>query len=772
MLPANSYSRRCRAGLPSSVIQSPGSYLLRPKLPSRSAYNKPKSNCSFTHIENAPFGRPKRFKLKKLNSFQKMDTMKKKIPDYTETAYREAVSRLKYLLAESYTPRGSGKIIREKNIFRRSNSKLHDSADDTDDRSVVSECSKGFPVNLSSRTNTALISDKRLPMNSVLSGENSQMTPKEMSTFIMRQEEYIEQLESESQYCKEELKNLLGKIREVVAENEALHDKNKTVLLKSFLNEYDNPEESSANKPTLELDHGQSSPGKKIKLHQMIEGPSIMYESRISELEAQLTQARIELKKAQEESQLGVKKFADAPDLSPESVQQLDLVMREKRELSGKLDETLRSLQVARDREADALQKAKRAMDSVQQTEFEKAQAESEVRRLKDELDRQRDKIREATQETTRRLADERHQVERRYGQQVEQLSADVATHWDAASKSQLEIEKQRREILDLKRELNQKQAIIDDLKKDLHNKISNLQSDLNQMAAEKDAVEQEVATAKLALERSERHAKQEQSRWQGEINSYKQRLERADADIVHCRRENLRLSEQIASLEKELNMVKIIRTDSQTPAATPRLENEKDLTSMIMDMETKHAATVAGLEDALKNQAMLVSQLSAECRSLTQRLDSNNLTHKEEIVNLQEKIDHLTNKIKDSLENQKGKLPEAPSKPQKNPVDPNEYTHETYQQNYNLEPKTAELEASQYDPQDNQNYPEYTTNDPNYTGEYAAEDYQYEQQYDPSLYPEANQEQSNQDTDQYENYSAANYENQQQPLEQNETIS
>lgn len=35
--------------------------------------------------------------------------------------------------------------------------------------------------------------------------------------------------------------------------------------------------------------------------------------------------------------------------------------------------------------------------------------------------------------------------------------------------------------------------------------------------------------------------------------------------------------------------MVKIIRTDSQTPAATPRLENEKDLTSMIMDMETKH---------------------------------------------------------------------------------------------------------------------------------------------------------------------------------------
>lgn len=40
-------------------------------------------------------------------------------------------------------------------------------------------------------------------------------------------------------------------------------------------------------------------------------------------------------------------------------------------------------------------------------------------------------------------------------------------------------------------------------------------------------------------------------------------------------------------------------------------------------------AATVAGLEDALNNQATLVSRLTAECQSLTQRLEANNLTHK-----------------------------------------------------------------------------------------------------------------------------------------------
>lgn len=82
------------------------------------------------------------------------------------------------------------------------------------------------------------------------------------------------------------------------------------------------------------------------------------------------------------------------------------------------------------------------------------------------------------------------------------------------------------------------------------------MQSDLNQALSEKDAAEQEVLTGKLAAERSDRQARQEQSRLQAEINSYKQRLERADADLVHCRRENLRLSEQIASLEKEVNIL------------------------------------------------------------------------------------------------------------------------------------------------------------------------------------------------------------------------
>ena len=57
----------------------------------------------------------------------------------------------------------------------------------------------------------------------------------------------------------------------------------------------------------------------------------------------------------------------------------------------------------------------------------------------------------------------------------------------------------------------------------------------------------------RLQLERSERQAKIEASRLNAEITSLRQRLDRADADLLQSKRENLRLMDEVASLEKEV---------------------------------------------------------------------------------------------------------------------------------------------------------------------------------------------------------------------------
>ncbi|XP_044015846.1 serologically defined colon cancer antigen 8 homolog isoform X2 [Aphidius gifuensis] len=579
-------------------ISSPSSvYSVRPKFNIKLYHHKP-TKINYSQIDNAAaIGRPKRFKIRRLNSIgHTMDLLKKqKIPDYTDTAYKEAVSKLKYLLAESYTPRTSRRIYQDKNIYPRSTSRNRGLLNDIDLQSVISD-------------NTTLPDKNNQQSTSILTQVDDSSAPsRELKTLIMRQEEYIEQLEQESRYCKDELKNLLGKIRNVVAENELLHDKNKMALLKSFLNEHnnDNNNENIDNKKLI-----QKNSLTKIKSRDNLlfdcGSSKIIFESRISELEAQLTQCKIELKKALED--INTKNISDKnTSINRENNDTIEQVIREKCELTNKIDDLTKNLKLSREREAEANQKIKNAIENKQQIEYEKSQAEMEVRRLKDDLERQRHKIREVGQENCRKLAEERHEVERRYGQQVEQLSADVATHWDVASKSQLEIEKQRREIFDLKRELGQKQAIIDDLKKELLSKISNLQNDIYQVTTEKDSLEQELATAKLAADRSERHARQEQSRYQSEINSYKQRIERADADIVHCRRENLRLSEQIASLEKELSMSKMIRT-TDTPSviiSTQSKTAENEMSGLIKNMEVKHEDPVEVVDDGATINSM-----------------------------------------------------------------------------------------------------------------------------------------------------------------------
>ncbi|XP_043502709.1 serologically defined colon cancer antigen 8 homolog isoform X2 [Polistes fuscatus] len=629
-------------------------YLVRPRLPLR-IYSKPKISGSYTHYpDSAGLSRTKRTKTRKTNGVQKIDLNKRKSPDYIEVIYREAVSKLKYLLAETYLPVDSSGITKSGNDIDEQFYK---------DESFISEGSRMKDLNndnvcllptprpLSSKS----IHPSKAYSNLALSIAELQSVPPEITSYIEQQEEYIEQMEQESQYCRSELTNLLSKVREVIAENEELHNKTKTGFLKYALDEHENRPENDCTSNEHSLACTSSIDSKMNKSLKILEGPNIIFESRISELEAQLTQAKLELRKVQEENQLNVKKLENS--LSNGNVEisaQLNQTLRAKYDAEIKVEELQKALSAMRDREIESSQKAKRSMEMAQQMEFEKNQAETEVKRLKDELDRQHEKLREAAHEASRRITEERQQVERRYSQQVEQLSADITSQWNAANKSQLESEKQQRELLDLKRDLSQKQTIIDNLKKDLQNRISSLQSDLNQALTEKDMAEQEVIAAKLAAERNDRQTKQEQIRLQTEINAYKQRMERADADLVHCRRENLRLLEQIALLEKEINLNRMMYSEDFQRKDIIGQENKKETpTTTKLDMETKHVATVGDLEDALNKQAKLVSQLTTECQSLTQRLEANNVKHKEEMATLQSNIEYLSNKIKDSFHNQ-----------------------------------------------------------------------------------------------------------------------
>ncbi|XP_061381121.1 serologically defined colon cancer antigen 8 homolog isoform X3 [Danaus plexippus] len=521
----------------------------------------------------------------------------KRIPDYTEMAYKEAVSKLKYFLSGNNPPsvRSYGGSI--KNL---------DESDGDLDKKYQSSYNNLSEYKLRPRLTSkyaTLYADSLSNYNppqatvnasNLVSQDVGSANP-DVVNFIQKQEEYIEQLEKESQYCRDELNNLLGKVKEVISENEHLHEAQKNKIISRMFHSYNESEtddlDDVGDSTGLDSD-SKISPSKSRKTRSRstkLEGPNIVFESRISELEAQLTQSKIDLKKLQDENNEYKRKLAnglvDSTCLDGFK-RQIDNLQRDKTALESQISKLKLSLE---QKDGDFESKYKKGSDIIeQQLREERNNLETEIRRLKDELSSERAKNRSLAGEGARRAVAERSAAEQRYHQHCDELQRDLAVQYDYVAKLQLDLERQRREENDLKREISMKSTAIDELKMELKNKIASLQADLAQAHAEKASLEEELASARLAIERHQRQAKHETNRLNSEIQSVRQRLDRADADLVHSRRENLRLSEQISTLERELNLKNL------TPISPEKKGKEKELSSMLETMENKHGSRSA----------------------------------------------------------------------------------------------------------------------------------------------------------------------------------
>jgi hypothetical protein len=79
------------------------------------------------------------------------------------------------------------------------------------------------------------------------------------------------------------------------------------------------------------------------------------------------------------------------------------------------------------------------------------------------------------------------------------------------------------------------------------------LQGELSTALVHHTGLSQELASAQLTAEKAEREGKQEGKRLGAEILALRERLDRADAETLRARQEALRLSEQLAALDREV---------------------------------------------------------------------------------------------------------------------------------------------------------------------------------------------------------------------------
>jgi chromosome segregation ATPase len=79
------------------------------------------------------------------------------------------------------------------------------------------------------------------------------------------------------------------------------------------------------------------------------------------------------------------------------------------------------------------------------------------------------------------------------------------------------------------------------------------LQGQLHASLAQHSTLGQELAAAQLQADRAEREGRAESSRLEAEVSALRERLDRADSETLRARQEALRLSEQLAALDREV---------------------------------------------------------------------------------------------------------------------------------------------------------------------------------------------------------------------------
>ncbi|XP_034132277.1 plectin isoform X1 [Drosophila guanche] len=631
-------------------------------------------------------------------------TKKTKTMDYTNYAYNEAVGRLKVMLADnSYTPPKVG--VSAAAYLRNFN---EDSGDNFSDnlsvieRPVFSDISKYLSPSQKSRMSSyrpkktygiqpmgygmSVSKENLSSMAALYTGSNvpaapqpppplatdSVQAPVEIFSFIEKQEDYIEQLEKESKYCRNELTNLLGKVKDVINENEQITENARSELanMGSGKSGSGMPQGAVTTSPSSDSDEhliygsGRKTPttprksNLKVQSPRYASAPNIVYEARISELEAELMQANIDLKRVRTENEDLKRRLAHTDPITTVATlgggncethrKQLDCLQQDKLTL----EETVRHLQRMLDdakAQGQGSSTSKRYISDLVQ--MERSQAELEVRHLRDELDRQHERVRELQHEMARRLAEERASAERRYNTQVDQLGGDLSCQWEQVTKLQLELERQKRYEVDLKRDVTNRNSQIEELKNELRANRTNFLADMATSNAEKQSLEQEITSLRLQLDRAARESKTEAARMQAEINSLRQRLDRGDADLLHSKREVLRLNDEISNLEKEL--------------AYGELKNEirptkKDLDKRISEMQDKHADTVNELEEMITSQKQLMDKLTGECKTLTGKLEDTSYKHNEEKQQLRATNEQLMARLRQIWAKYKSQLPQV----------------------------------------------------------------------------------------------------------------
>ncbi|XP_041106709.1 serologically defined colon cancer antigen 8 homolog isoform X2 [Polyodon spathula] len=499
---------------------------------------------------------------------------------------------------------------------------------------------------------------------------------------INSQSEYIQHLEAEVMFCKDELSGMKQRIGVVILENDKLQEELKSKTVEDTLKDYTILDTSTnALEPYLTgrtvpraLDtrqHSQSqqqprstptqppasnSPTEALKWQMELEKLKLLYQAKTETVEAQVMSLRKDLAISQKDCEemkgrlrhqesvaamfSGIRvgglclKCAQHEAVLAKThtnvhMQAIERLTRERDELMAVLSSQRSNQGEMQQRESSAYQQVKQAVEMAEEANLEKTQALIQCEQLKKEILRQNGRLQMELAAEQEKITKAKETAREEMMKEKEELAASVMSLSVKVASLEGQLERLTRENNSVANQLEeaQKQLISQDL--DISKVCGELRYQLNQSQLKRDEAEKELREFRTKTTRDLELREQEIEKLHLELSETKQRLERAQQDSARAKDESLRLTELLGRSEHQLHLTRLekeaavcCRSDDVKALTFQAQHREQELIQKMQQMEAQHEKSVNELEALLDSQNTLIGKLKDECRILGTKLE------------------------------------------------------------------------------------------------------------------------------------------------------
>ncbi|XP_072588962.1 serologically defined colon cancer antigen 8 isoform X5 [Vulpes vulpes] len=479
---------------------------------------------------------------------------------------------------------------------------------------------------------------------------------------INDQSQYIHHLEAEVKFCKDELSGMKNRIQVAELENEKLQEELKSQRQKEAMREQTlldisgnlknswitTGEDSGMDEAaTKQFSHGNvdtvkgpsASETEKWKLE--LERLKLTYEEKTGILESQLKFLRKDLAEYQKncedlKEQLKHKESLLATNISNRvgglclkcaqheavlsqthnnvHVQTIERLTKERDDLMSALVSVRSSLTDVQQREANAYEQVKQAVQMTEEANFEKTKALIQCEQLKNELERQTERLEKELTAQQEKRASEKEMMRKEITKEREDMGS---------------------KMLSLSQNIAQLEAQVEKVTREKISAINQLEGIQNHLASKEMEATKEIEKLRLEVSESKQHLEQEQQK------------------AARAREESLKLTELLSESEHQLHLTRLEKDSIQQSfsneakaQALQAQQREQELTQKIQQMETQHDKTENEQYSLLTSQNTFLTKLKEECCALAKKLEQISQKSRSEIAQLSQEKKYTYDKL------------------------------------------------------------------------------------------------------------------------------